>query len=237
MFPAAVVFELHARMKESEGTRLHEEWRRVAVDIRTRRATAMGEEERNKRAPSLIQPISLPSVIDPAWLSSLPSPLVSEAVPSAPSPSSFTSLLSTVERLVEGLSQVGSLAEDVLLSALRAIQSDLPGRVKWLMDEMEEEQEDSGEVKEWERERRREERYHLIFAPFIAQVVQLPRLLSSSVLNLHSPSSPPRQAPLHSNLRLIGCYAVLSLPLDSVRSSAVRSVHRRDAERSQANTQ
>ena len=180
-YPDAVVFELHARLQESQG-RVHEGWQRVALDIRTKQATALEEEEKRKRAVTLIQPTAPPTAIDSASLLPPASPASAES----PSSAGFTALLSSVERLVQGLSQVGSLPEDELLAALRAIQSDLPLRVKLLMDEMEEEAEE-GEVKDWDRERRRAERYHLIFAPLIAQIVHLPRTLSTT------PSSPHQQ--------------------------------------------
>ena len=177
--PDAVVFELHARLQESQG-RVREGWKRLVVDIRGKQATVLEEEEKRRRAPTLIQPTALPTAIDPASLVSPTSTTLTES----PSSASFTSLLSTVERLVHGLSQVGSLPEDELLSALRSIQSDLPLRVKLLMDEMEEEAEE-GEVKEWERDRRRAERYHLIFAPLISHIVHLPRALSTTLSSPH----------------------------------------------------
>ena len=189
--PDCVVFELHARLTSSESV-LHDAWKRVVHDMRTKQATMWEEEEKRRRVPTLIQPIAHPAAIDPAWLSSssASSPAGAEpSVSSAPSTlsTSLSSLLSSVERLVAGLSQVGGLSEDLLLSALRSIQSDLPGRVKLLMDEMEEEDEE-GDVKIWERDRRRAERYQLIFAPLIAQITHLPRALSTP-----GPATPHQQ--------------------------------------------
>ena len=229
-WPDAVLFGLLARLSEQNGGNSYAVWRGLAVDIDHRLASQLIQRVReSQKLSTTVQPTHVTaraawvSLFSAADFSSSPTafgpfaavddePSLSPTPPSLSSISvSFRSLLAEAERLSSQLSRVGHLPEDTLLSAIRVLQADLPNRVKLLMDEMEEEREEA-EANDWERDKRRIERFQLIVSPLVAQV----EAVQQSLLATGSPQEQQfrRRWQRHlSNLRSLLSASSLAVPL------------------------
>ena len=199
-WPDAVLFGLLARLSEPSGDTASALWRGLAADIDDRLATRLIQRAAASPLSTSIQPghvtgraawlslftsinfSSSPTAFDPPagvedepQMHSSPDLHFSPHSPSVP----FRTLLVEAERLSAQLSRIGHLPEDTLLSAIRVLQADLPNRVKLLMDELEEEKEEE-EANDWERDRRRIERFQLIVSPLVAQVEAVQQSLLST---------------------------------------------------------
>ena len=229
-WPDAILFGLLARLSEQSGGNAASVWRGLAVDVDRCLASHLLQRARDSQLSTTIQPNHVTART--AWLSlftgtefstshaaftSLPAVddehHVVPASHSSPSATSvaFRSLLAEAERLAFQLSRIGHLPEDTLLSAIRVLQADLPNRVKLLMDEMEEEKQEE-EANDWERDKRRIERFQLIVSPLVAHVeaVQQSLLSTSSPHELQFRRRWQRQL---SNLRSLLSASSLAVPL------------------------